>query len=237
MDGALLECRTIWCATAVMALLAVAAGVAFPIPTHDTAMRYAMMAEKFAACEWHEAFHPRFGVLFPFLAGMFNSIFGCGGLSACSGVSMFAWAVSVVPAFYLAKAVFGSKVGWFAVVCYIACPLPLLWALQGLREPYRLLGVVLMTAGLFEASTMHRRSLWLTCIGFCILLLLRADTIVFAVMFALAYAVVDRFGRRTWVLAGMGATVIQIPCWHVWSWTGWWLPAPQYIGVFQKIVG
>ena len=237
MDGALLERRTIWCMTAVIVLLAVAAGVAFPIPTHDTVMRYAVMAEKFATGEWHEAFHPRFGVLFPFIAGLFNTVFGCGGLSACSGVSMFAWAVSAIPVFYLGRALFGFKTGCIAVAAYIVCPLPLLWALQGLREPYRLLGVVLMTAGLFDYCECRARSFAFTCVGFSVLLLLRADTILLAGFLAFAYAVIDHFGKRTWVLAGMGGALLQIPCYLVWSWTGWWLPAPQYVSVLQKILG
>jgi hypothetical protein len=221
----------------VVALIAIALGVLFPIPTHDTVMRYALMAEKFVAGEWKEAFHPRFGVLFPFISGSFKFIFRCDSLSACSGVSMFAWAVTIFPIFFLGRSIFGEKVAWFSVVIYLICPLPLLWALQGLREPYRLLGLVLLAAGLFSMDENKSRSFMFFLIGFIILLLLRADTILFAAGFFLVYAVIDRFMWRSWCLALIGLTLIQFPCYNVWLWTGWWLPAVQYVSVFQKLMG
>lgn len=222
---------------AAAAVAAVAAGVAFPIPTHDTAMRYAVMAEKFAVGEWREAFHPRFGVLFPLLAGSFHFVTGCGGLSACSAVSMLAWFLSVVPIYHISKYVFGRHVARISVILYLLCPLPLLWGLQGLREPYRLLGVVLTVEGLLGQLEEKRSSFPSLCAGLAVLFLLRADTIVLACVLLFLYAIMNRFGGRTWIVAGMSAGLLQIPCFLVWSWTGWWLPASQYIGVVQKFVG
>lgn len=221
---------------AAAAVAAVAAGVAFPIPTHDTAMRYAVMAEKFAVGEWQEAFHPRFGVLFPALAGTFKFIFRCDSLSACSGVSMLAWAMTIIPLFFLSRSIFGEKVALLSVFLYLICPMPLLWALQGLREPYRLLGVVLMAAGIFSINENRTRSFVFSLAGVVILLLLRADTILFAVGFLFIYSIVDKFRANTWCIAVIGLIFVQLPCYNVWLWTGYWLPAAQYVNIVSKIM-
>lgn len=220
----------------VLALIAVTLGVCFPIPTHDTAMRYAPMAEKFVVGEWREVFHPRFGVLFPALAGTFKFIFRCDSLSACSGVSMFAWAMTIIPLFFLSRSIFGEKVAFLSVFLYLICPMPLLWALQGLREPYRLLGVVLMAAGIFSINENRTRSFVFSLVGVVILLLLRADTILFAVGFLFIYSIVDKFRANTWCIAVIGLIFVQLPCYNVWLWTGYWLPAAQYVNIVSKIM-
>lgn len=220
----------------VLALLAVTLGVCFPIPTHDTVMRYAPMAEKFVVGEWRETFHPRFGVLFPALVGMFKFIFRCDSLSACAGVSMLAWALAIVPIFFLSKFIFGEKVAIVSVLLYLICPMPLLWALQGLREPYRLLGVLLMVAGIFSINVSRTISLVFSLVGFIILLLLRADTILFAAGFLLVFSIKDKFRFNTWCIVASGLILVQLPCYNVWLWTGWWLPAVQYVNIVSTIM-
>jgi hypothetical protein len=220
----------------VLALIAVTLGVCFPIPTHDTVMRYAPMAEKFVLGEWRETFHPRFGVLFPALAGVFKFIFRCDSLSACSGVSMLAWAITIIPVYFLSRSIFGEKVAFLSVFLYLICPMPLLWALQGLREPYRVLGVVLMAAGIFSINESRTRSFVFSLVGLVILLLLRADTILFAMGFLFIFSILDKFRLTTWCITVIGLILIQLPCYNVWMWTGWWLPAVQYVNIVSKIM-
>ena len=61
-------------AAAVFAFVAAALAACFPLFATDTACRYAPMAEAFAEGNWSEAFHPRFGVGFPVIAGLIRFV-------------------------------------------------------------------------------------------------------------------------------------------------------------------
>ena len=69
------------------------------------------------------------------------------------------------------------------------------------------------------------------------LCLFKCDAILAAIGLGLAYAVADRFGLRTWFLSGWGVLVLQPMCYLVWSWTGYWLPAPHYIPLWKQFFG
>jgi len=229
-----------WAICAVAAVVSIAAAVlsAFlPLLATDTACRYAPMAEAFAAGEWIEAFHPRFGVGMSVVSGIAVRIFGLDGYSACSMVSGFAWGLGVIPAFRIAERVFDRRTAWFAAVLYIACPQMLVWALKGLREPFKALGILLMADALFRC----RGSRWLNfaeaASGLLLLFTFKVDGVAVGCAFALAYAVVDRFRARTWALFAWGALAVQPMCWLVFEWTGVWLPAPQYAPYFNRMFG
>ena len=68
------------------AVAAAAAVVAFclPLAATDTLCRYAPMAEAFAAGDWANAFHPRFGVGGTVVAGLFALLPGFDGFTACA---------------------------------------------------------------------------------------------------------------------------------------------------------
>ena len=59
-----------WLLAAAATVAAVALASLFPLIGTDTLCRYAPMAEAFAAGEWNEAFHPRFCVGMPTVAGL-----------------------------------------------------------------------------------------------------------------------------------------------------------------------
>lgn len=221
-------------------IAAVLLGVLYPSPTQDTTCRYAMMAEKFAAGEWFEAFHPRFCVLFPALTGCVVRLFGTDGLTACVAAAMLGWALALVPLFRLVRNVFGSGVAWFAVVLAVICPKTLFWGFQGLRETWRLLAMLLVVSALFEPRKSEGRensSFVQMMLGTLILLTLRVDTFLFAFLAVAAYAVHDVVRWRFAVLAVWALVWAQPCCYLTWVWTGWWLPSPQIVAVVVKCLG
>lgn len=221
-------------------IAAVSLGVLYPSPTQDSICRYAMMAEKFAAGDWFEAFHPRFCVLFPALTGCVVRLFGTDGLTACVAVAMLGWALALVPLFRLTRNVFGPGVAWFAVVLAAICPKTLFWGFQGLRETWRLLALLLVVAALFEPREGDRganASFVQMMLGTFILFTLRVDTFLFAVLAVAAYAVYDVVRWRFAILAAWALVWTQPCCYLTWTWTGWWLPSPQMIVVVLKYLG
>lgn len=217
---------------------AILAGV-FPLFATDSACRYAPMAEAFAEGDWAEAFHPRFGVGMPVVAGLIHLVVRCDGYSACAAASTFAWALGVWPVFRLGVRVFDVRTAWFAVVLYLLCPQPLVWALKGLRESFKLLGVLMMADALFSARTETRRwypaavaaaALWL-------LFTFKCDAILPGGILALVFMFVDGFRWRSAAVGLAGALALQPMCALVFSWTGYWLPAPHYVPLWQKVFG
>ena len=230
--------KAIWVAASAATVLALILGVFFLVPTHDTVMRYAVMAEKFAAGNWQEAFHPRFGVGMSVLSGTVVAVTGLDGLAACTVVSMLAWGLTIVPLFYFVRSVFGEFAAWIAVALYVVSPIPMLWGFQGLRDTFRFLGVTCALAGIFgrfskEYPASGLAPMLLGCLMLCVF---RGDTILYCAFLLAVYAVVDRFGRNTLICAASALVFLQAPCFMVWKWTGWWLPAPQYVKFIQKIL-
>lgn len=217
-------------------LVAAVIGAIYLIPSPDALCRYAPMCEAFAAGEWSEAFHPRFGVGFPALCGIVRAVTGLDGLATCSCVAMFLWALAAYPFYVIVRRLFGSTAAFFALVIYFLAPQPIIWSLRGMRESARMLGTLLMVAGIL-ARYQKDSGLVSAILGGLVLCTFRNDTILVAGAFALAYAVVDRFRLRTWGLFAALLAIVQLPCALVWSKLGYWLPAAQYIRVWQSLFG
>lgn len=207
----------------------------------DVFVRYGPMAEAFAKGNWQEAFHPRFGVAFQVITGLFVFLSGgmLDGWDACVLVSTLALVLSTIPFFKLAKRIFDETTAWFAVVLLAISPQVLLWVSQGLRESFRMLGTLLLCEALFACKTEEGkwRGLLGASLGVFILCSTRVDTIAAAFLLVLIYFIVDKFSKRSWILAGVTFLAIQPSSFLVWKWTGWWLPAIQYISILKKVVG
>lgn len=218
------------------ALVAAVVGAVYLIPSPDAVCRYAPMCEAFAAGEWGEAFHPRFGVGFPALCGVVRVVTGLDGLATCSCVAMFLWALAAYPFYVIVQRLFGSTAALFALIIYFLAPQPIIWSLRGMRESARMLGTLLMVAGIL---TRYQKGSGLVAaiLGGLILCTFRNDTILVAGIFFWVYAIIDRFHLRTWGLLGALVLIIQLPCALVWAKLGYWLPAAQYIRVWQCLFG
>lgn len=223
--------------TAFAAVVALVLGTYFPSQTNDTIVRYAPMAEHFAHGSWFQAFHPRFGVLFSVLTGLFVNFFGVDGFSACVAVAMIGWALCIVPLYRLVRSVFDVPTAWMAVAVFVFSPQPLFWGFQGLRETWRMLGIVLAVAGLFEPFESRRVAFVEMLLGTLILLTIRVDTVLFAVLAWSLYAFRDRCGWRFGVLTVWCLLVVQPVCYLNWLWTGWWIPGHDFVAVFTRFWG
>lgn len=218
--------------------VAVAAFAAFcPLFATDALCRYAPMAEEFAAGNWAEAFHPRFGVGMPVVSGLVCRFFGLNGLSACAVVASFAWAWGLFPVWLIADRLFGRRAAWFALVLYAICPQPLLWGLKGLREPFKLLGTLLMVEALLSVRTGAWSAAVRAALGAVFLVSFKPDAILLCGILSVAFAVADRFAKRSVALLAVFVLALQPMCWLTWVWTGCWLPSVQYVGVFHKLMG
>ena len=224
---------------AAVALVVMSVAYCLPLAATDTLCRYAPMAEAFADGDWANAFHPRFGVGGSVVAGLFSFLPGFDGFTACTVSSSLAWALCLLPVFRLADRVFDRRTAWFALAVFAVCPQPLVWALEGLREPFKMLGLLLMVDALVRVRDADGRTACAVeaCLSLPFLCLFKCDSILLAIVLGLAYAVGDCFRSRTWVLAGCGIAVLQPMCWLVWTWTGYWLPAPHYVPLWQKLFG
>ena len=228
----------------LVALAAFAVCLAFavtnPLVEYDTMVRYAPMAEAFAQGNWQDAFHVRFGVLSSAVSGLLCKCLGVDGLSACVILAALGWALCVLPIYIIGKTVFDERTAWFAVALYLICPLTLQYAFKGLREPLKMLGVLLMAAGVFQA--LERQSdkpcagLVNAVTGGVLLCLIKVDTVLFAALLWMFFAGVDRFRRSTWILALALALAVQVPCWQVWRECGWWVPSIQLQVILQRML-
>lgn len=236
-DVAPLPMWPFWTLAALATCAAVAIAALFPLISTDTLCRYAPMAEAFAAGEWEDAFHPRFCVGMPVVAGLIRMATGLDGLSASAAAAALAWGLGAIPVFRIAEAIFGRRTAYFAAVLYIICPQPMIWTLKGLREPFKILGTLLMTDALVRCRDKSWSSALSACLGIILMFTFKCDAILLGGVLALAYAILDRFHARTWVLAATGLVAMQPMCLLVYNWTGCWLPAPHYVRFWNMLFG
>ena len=224
---------------AVAAVCAALLGGAYPLPSTDTFVRYAPMAEAFAAGNWQETFHPRFNVGMPVVAGLWHLCTGMDALASCSVVASLAWALAILPLFRIAERVYDRRAAWFAVLLYVACPQIEIWGQQGLREPFKVLGLLFMVAGIFGCANDARgwRGFACAALGVLFLVTFKVDAIPLALLLVAVYLVAHRFDRRGWILAGWTLVAVQPACYLGWTWMGYWLPSPHFIAAWQKILG
>ena len=226
-----------WVAVVLATLAAVLIAAMFPLISTDTLCRYAPMAEAFAESNWEEAFHPRFCVGMPVLSGLVRRLTGLDGLASCAAVAALAWGLGAWPVFRIADALFGRRAAYFALALYIICPQPMIWTLKGLREPFKMLGTLLMADGLVRCRERGWGSFASAAAGITLLFTFKCDTVLLGGILAIAYAALDGFRARTVALALVGVAAIQPMCYLVWNWTGYWLPAPHYVKFWNMIFG
>lgn len=138
-----------------------------PATAADMVIRYAPMADAFARGEWFYAYHPRFGVLFMTLSGSVAWLTGLDGIRACQITAIGLLALSAVPVWCMVKALYGERAAWFAVVLDLLAIEVFVYAIDGLRDTGRTLGMALcafafvrcragaMAAGLFILATLR----------------------------------------------------------------------------------
>ena len=224
-------------AMAVIAVVASCVALLHPMGALDTFMRYAPMADAFSKGDWVNAFHPRFGVGFQALSGSLTWLTGLDGYRSCTVVSTLLWAACLFPLFRLADALFGRTAAWFALALFVICPQTLVWSFKGFRESAKMLGVLLAVDALVRWKSGTWRVALEGALALVFLFLFKVDTAAMGLLFAAAYLFLDRFRLRSIVACGTGLLSLQAMCALVYSWTGWWLPAVQYIPLVKRLIG
>lgn len=125
-------------------LLAVPLAFFSDMPERDVAVRYASMAEEFAAGNWAYAFHPRIPMFHSTASGVFVWLFGVSGFTATRIVSILSYVLAVFPFYAVMKRVFNARIAAGALFLYIVNPFMLRYAVAGLRESTKCLLLIMM---------------------------------------------------------------------------------------------
>lgn len=224
------------CALLTSSIVATLAVLFYPVENPDCAARYALMAEAFARGDWYESFHPRFCVLFQVLTGSLTWLVGCSGQTACQIISAVFMGLSVIPYWFVMRRLFGdSTIAWVSVGILIVIPRISGDAMNGLRDTGRILGIALWLLGFLRMMD-RKPSAWLQAGGLFILVTLKIDCFLpAAVMCAATFITAIR--KRFWNVAITSPvafiSAMSLVCFMVWSYTGWFVPAPQYIAFLK----
>lgn len=216
-----------WVVAAYWLVASVLSYLAYPVLMSDTMARYAPMADAFARCDWFHAFHPRFGVLFPVLAGSIARLPGIDGSQSVQIAAFLMHALAAVPVWYVSRRLFGRAVAWWAMALFLVNADLCVYCMDGLRESAKSLGFALIALGVCD-----RRS---ALFGLGLFVIVTSFSYCFAVASVLlvawcVYFAANREWRRIplavagWLLGSAAATYM------VHAYTGHWLPAPQFIG-------
>jgi len=219
----------------VLSLAAAVFAALNPMLATDTICRYAPMAEAFANGNWAEAFHPRFCIGFPLLTGVVCRLTGLDGLASCSAVASLGWGLCILPIYGVVRRVFGDTAAWIAVILYLLYPQPFIWGLKGMREPFKMLGILLAVEAVLDAPLGAWRNFARAAVACALLAWIKVDTVILMPFFWLAFAIGDRFRAKSWSLAGASALTLLPNCWLVYDWTGVFVPVYHYADIWRKL--
>lgn len=198
----------------------------YPILISDTMSRYAPMADAFAVGDWFHAFHPRFGVLFSVLTGLFASL-GFRGDQACEIVAIGFLALSAIPAWYLTRRIFDEKVAYITAALVALMPEWFVFAIDGLRDNARTFAVLMIAYTLVS----NKRS-WVMAIGLFVMSTLRVDTQLLASVVLVVWTIICLVRRQYRSIAlPLVAYLLGLAlcCEMVYLFTGYFLPNTQAV--------
>ncbi len=133
-------------------IISSAVALAMRVPADDTINRYSPMAEAFARGDFRYAWHPRFGVYFSSIAGIFVWTFGVSGTTASQMLAVLLYSLAVFPLFRLFRMLFDTRIAVIATLLYLGCSHLLRMPADGLRDNGKTLALALIACGLVELS-------------------------------------------------------------------------------------
>ena len=187
-----------WSAFLLMWLLLLPAIALYDFPQRDVAMRYAPMAEAFAAGEWRFAFHPRVTPFLTVAAGMISWLFSCDGYWSCRLAGALFLTCGIFPLYWGCFDLYGFRTAFATALLYAGCSAFARFGCYGLREAAGVFGVAM----LFHAATKlrERPSRFPGCLEFAaaeaVLLLTRGDLALFALAALIALGGWDLWRHR-----------------------------------------
>lgn len=208
-------------------LLSALFALVYPTTSSDTLSRYAPMAEAFARGEWVQAYHPRFGVLFPTLSGVFAWLLPIDGVQATQIAGTLFWVAAAYLAWLLAKHLFDEKTGLFAAILVFISPELSNYAMDGLREGGK--AFALLACATVFADV--RGAAWWGALGTFVLVTLRVDSIVLGALMPFAFLVWALARRQPLQAYALGfcarALGLVLMCWMTHAYEGVWAPCVQ----------
>jgi len=199
----------------------------YPVQIADACNRYAPMADAFARGDFRMAFHPRFGVLFMALAGIFTWLTGLAGIYTVQIASFLLLALAGVVVFALARRLSGSdSVAWWSFAMAMLVPNYYVYALDGLREPAMCLAFALLGLGVVS------RCSWLFALG------LLVDMLTFAHGYFTSSLFLGLWCLRALYERKVRAGLLPVAAWAVGTGvlmamvhaqTGYWVPVLQVV--------
>ena len=202
-----------------------------PATAADMVIRYAPMADAFARGEWYYAYHPRFGVLFMTLSGSVAWLTGLDGIHACQISAILLLSLSAVPVWCLTRAVFDECAAWVAAVMTLVATEVFVYAIDGLRDTGRTLGMALC------AFAFVRNRSWAMALGLLVLSTLRTDLMsVSGVLLGVWW--LWKLYRREWkslLLPTIAWSLgIFLMCALNHAYTGSWLPVGKMVKMYEQ---
>jgi hypothetical protein len=226
------------CAAGAAAIVAVLSVLFYPVENPDCAARYAPMAEAFARGDWYESFHPRFCVLFQVLTGSLVWLSGCSGVAACQVVSAVFFGLAAVPYWHVMRRIFkDDRVAWLSLGILLVIPRVSGDVMNGLRDTGRILAVSMWVLGFIKMLD-EKRGIYLQALGIFVMVSLKIDCFAPAAVLCLlsiGFALRGRLWRGALLIPAAFVLAAVAVCTMVWSYTGWFVPAPQYISFLKGL--
>jgi hypothetical protein len=214
----------------------------YPVTQNDVVCRYGPMAEAFAQGNWIEAFHPRFGVLFQILSGAVVWSTGLDGVRACQLVSIFFFALGVVPLYKLLRVSFNSDklLPLIGVIFYVSIPDLFSYAMSGLRDTVRMAGLLFYTLGVVDLLKGGKG--FYSAIGIFLLGSIRVDCYVIAIVGMFAFIILDiylnkwKMWRSGLIVSVMIFVTLMLSTMN-YCFTGYFVPIVRAIKIIERIIG
>ena len=228
--------KTLLLIGAALAAAVVAAALVFAAaPTPDVVNRYIPMAEAFAAGDWADAFHPRFGVLFPAVTGSFVWL-GCSGFVACQLAGLLFFLAAAPPLYGIFRTFCDRHTALLGAVLYLFYSHLHRVFYAGLRENVKTCALALLVWGIL-ALCRDARS-WKAALaagaGGAMLASVRAEGFAFALCALAGLIGYDLWRRR--ILTGRSAAALLLFCilltpqfYLNYRWTGRFVPFSGYL--------
>lgn len=233
----------VWATTVALTLgYLVLALLAFPpVFGWDVLVRYAPMAEAFAAGDWADAFHSRFCPLYPVMTGSLVKILGCSGLVACQITAILFWGFSFPAIWAVLRRVFDDTVAYVGGLLTYASVELFVFAVDGWRDDCRILPIALFVLAFqYLARCRETDRPWMAAAAMSAAQILsvplRVDCLVVAtVMLVLYVAYAYRRKHSSAAIAPCCAWLFATlaNCALVYVYTGRFLPAPHLIRIME----
>lgn len=236
----------VWATTALLTAYFLIVGLFFfsPIGGWDVLVRYAPMAEAFAAGDWTDAYHPRFCVLFQVLTGTAVKVLGVSGLQACQIVAILFWGFSFPALWAVLRRVFDDLTAYIAALFLFVSVDLFLYAADGWRDDCRILPILLLVLAFQyllsdDAKERTGKASLAMAAAQVLSITLRVDCLPISTIFLGGFIVLALARRNgivviaplvTWALSV--GVVCGAVCWR----TGWFVPSPQYIRLLERVL-